>query len=86
MRIPGTEPAGEGGRFVALLHKDDGRVLVAACRVHPQIFLGMEPSLLGLRLVGKVSDPQENLKRVRKDKKQNLNILFKNKSSCLLQS
>lgn len=61
MRVPGTEPAGEGGRFVALLDKDDGRVLVAACRVHPQIFLDVEASLLGLRLVGKVSDPQENL-------------------------
>lgn len=30
VRFPVAEPAGEGGRFVALLDKDDRRVLVAA--------------------------------------------------------
>lgn len=46
---------------MALFDKDDGRVEVAACRVRPQVFLGVDPSFLGLLLVGEVSDPQENL-------------------------
>lgn len=61
---------------MALLDKDDGRVLVAACRVHLQIFLGVQPSLLGLLLVGKVSDPQENLECVRKRLKKKIWIFF----------
>lgn len=61
MRIPRVEPPCKCGRFVALFDKDDGSVGVAARRVGLQVFLGRGPRLFGLRLVGSLSNPEENL-------------------------
>lgn len=62
MRIPGIEPASEGGRFVALFDKDDRCVVVTGGWVGPQVFVGTVPSFFGLLLVGKGPNPQENLR------------------------
>lgn len=65
VRIPGIEPAGEGGWLVSLFHKDDGCVWVAARWMGPQIFLCTVPCLFGLILVGQVPHPQEDLRRTK---------------------
>lgn len=62
--VPGVKPAGEGGGLETLLDGDHGRVLLAARRVGAQVLAGAIPRLLGLRRVGRVPQPQENLRKM----------------------
>ena len=58
MRIPGMEPASEGGRLKALLDHQDGSVHITSSRVAAQVLLGSDDCLLLLLLTGTFPNPQ----------------------------
>ena len=60
-RVPGQEPASEGGGLKALLDQQDGGVRVAGARVGMQVLLTGYHRLLTLLLIGLVTHPQEDL-------------------------
>ena len=64
MGVPGVEPAGEGGGFAALLDGDKGRVKFASRRVGSQVIQSAADGLLGLVLIGRGTNPQEDLESV----------------------
>lgn len=61
MRVPGQEPACEGGRLIALFNDQDGCAGVSATGVSVQVLLGCGKSSLLLLGIGFSPDPQEHL-------------------------